>query len=148
VYAGYSSIISHLIPIYLPFPFLLSHWRFCIVYCKKHYRKPKMLSRCGRHALRLVPRTGSSGRAIAISTQVRPAAPLGVSRSIAQIRSVSSSSGDGQQHVCAHLSQSLLDEWTKLCRGGRNLMLTSLSAVALRAPRGGGPHNLQYPSEG
>ncbi|KAE8334662.1 hypothetical protein BDV24DRAFT_156687 [Aspergillus arachidicola] len=65
-----------------------------------------MLSRCGRQALRLVPRTGSSSRAIAITTQLRPAAPLCVSSSISQSRSVSSSSRDGQQHLLsAHLEE-------------------------------------------
>ncbi|KAE8348615.1 serine hydroxymethyltransferase-domain-containing protein [Aspergillus coremiiformis] len=65
-----------------------------------------MLSRCGRQTLRLMPRTGSSSIAIAITSQLRPLAPLCSSSSISHSRKVSSSSRDGQQHLLsAHLEQ-------------------------------------------
>ncbi|KAB8234409.1 serine hydroxymethyltransferase [Aspergillus alliaceus] len=65
-----------------------------------------MLSRCGPQALRFVPRTGSSSRAITISTQLRPAASLCASSSVFQNRNVSSSSRDGQQHLLsAHFEE-------------------------------------------
>ena len=61
------------------------------------------LSRCGRQASRLIPRSGSSPRATtAITTARRPSfqlqTPSAAFRNL-QWRSVSSSSRDGQQHV-------------------------------------------------
>ncbi|KAH1622078.1 Cytochrome B translational activator protein cbs2 [Aspergillus fumigatus] len=69
------------------------------------------LSRCGRQALRLIPRSGSSSRATTVITTARHPGfqlqtPTAASRNV-QWRSVSSSSRDGQQHL---LSASLEEQ--------------------------------------